>query len=151
MGVGGDILTTGAGGEQGDTRGSEEQDSNTPIFEKHDHLLHGKMTTRKVVSSSFMRKYVHVARVLKPVLTRDACDIISTEYAKLRAQEMAGSGRAKTQPVTARTLETLIRLATAHAKARMSKKVELVGSLHRAVIKLIHYNHFYSRWMLSQL
>ena len=126
MGSGKDFLSTdGHGADQEDGQ-NEENDDDTPIFEKHDHLLHGKLTSRKIVSSSFMRKYIHVARALKPVLTRDACDVISTEYAKLRAQEMAGSGRAKTQPVTARTLETLIRLSTAHAKARMSKQVELV-------------------------
>ena len=124
MGTGKDFLST-------DTRSGEQEDheneEDAPIFEKHDHLLHGKVTSRKVVSSSFMRKYIHVARVIKPVLTCEACDVISTEYAKLRAQEVAGSGRAKTQPVTARTLETLIRLSTAHAKARMSKTVDLVS------------------------
>ena len=129
MGIGsfGDVLATGPGGEdEGNTQNGEEQGDDTPIFEKHDQLLHGKVTSRKIVSSAFMRKYIHVARVLKPVLTREACDVISTEYAKLRAQETVGTGRAKTQPVTARTLETLIRLSTAHAKARMSKRVELV-------------------------
>ncbi len=130
IGAIGDVLATGLGGglgeDEGNTQESEERAEAGPIFEKHDQLLHGKLTSRKIVSSSFMRKYIHVARVLKPVLTREACDVISTEYAKLRSQEMAGSGRAKTQPVTARTLETLIRLSTAHAKARMSKRVELV-------------------------
>lgn len=98
-----------------------------PVFEEHDQLLHGKITSRKIVSSLFMKKYIQLARARVPVLTSEACDVISTEYAKLRAQEMAGSGRAKTQPVTARTLETLIRLSTAHAKARLSRKVQLVS------------------------
>lgn len=123
MAMDGNVLAT------GDTHGSRQQEEGeVSIFEKHDQLLHGKVVTHKMVSSSFMRKYIHVARALKPVLTREACDVISTEYAKLRAQETVGSGRAKTQPVTARTLETLIRLSTAHAKARMSKRVELVRS-----------------------
>lgn len=126
MGKGWDILTTG-GDDQGNTHAMEDTDVDVPVFEEHDQLLHGKVTTRKIVSSLFMKKYIQLARARKPVLTREACDVISSEYAKLRAQEMAGSGRAKTQPVTARTLETLIRLSTAHAKARLSKKVQLVS------------------------
>lgn len=153
MGVSGDILSTsGIGGRQGNTHGTEEQEEeDPPIFEKHDQLLHGKLTSRKIVSSGFMKRYIHIARAMKPVLTREACDVISTEYAKLRAQETAGTGRAKTQPVTARTLETLIRLATAHAKARLSKRVELVW-LNLYLITGVSSRYFlFCRLMLNLL
>ena len=35
----------------------------------------------------FMRKYIHVARDMKPQLTREAADFIADEYSKLRNQE----------------------------------------------------------------
>ncbi len=34
-----------------------------------------------------MRKYIHLAKGLKPQLTKEAADIISEEYTKLRNQE----------------------------------------------------------------
>jgi len=34
-----------------------------------------------------MRKYIHVARDMKPALTRDAADLIADEYSKLRNQD----------------------------------------------------------------
>ncbi|KAJ8321799.1 hypothetical protein KUTeg_000270 [Tegillarca granosa] len=90
----------------------QEESSDTPIYEKHDKMLHGqnKGKEHRIVSMQFMRKYIHVAKALKPSLTREAADHIADEYAKL---------------LTARTLETMIRLATAHAKARLSKTVDL--------------------------
>ena len=40
-----------------------------------------------IVSMEFMKKYIHVAKVMKPALTREAADYISEEYSKLRNQE----------------------------------------------------------------
>ena len=89
----------------------------------------------------FMRKYIHLAKGLKPQLTKDATDMIAEEYTKLRNQDrLIEDHLARTQPVTVRSLETLIRLATAHAKARLSNKVEAKDA--DVAIELVRYACF---------
>ena len=90
-----------------------------PIYEKYDPLLHGnsRKKTDKIVSAHFMKKYIHIAKCIRPVLTNRASEVIAEEYANLRSADF-NSDQARTQPVTARALETLIRLATAHAKVK---------------------------------
>ncbi|KAK2741265.1 MCM DNA helicase complex subunit [Onygenales sp. PD_40] len=113
----------------------ENQDSNRPtdVYEKFNVMLHagvtvttGRGSSRKieVVSIPFIKKYIQYAKSrIKPVLTKGAADHIVATYSALRNDELLGNQR-KTSPMTARTLETLIRLSTAHAKARLSSRVE---------------------------
>ncbi|XP_048392741.1 DNA replication licensing factor MCM3 [Stegostoma tigrinum] len=130
-----DILAT----EDPDTIQEEEQE--LQIYEKHDALLHGaKRHKEKIVSLEFMRKYIHVAKIVKPVLTSEAANYIAEQYSNLRNQDQMSSDVARTSPVTARTLETLIRLSTAHAKARMSKTIDMQDS--EAAAELVQFAYF---------
>ncbi|XP_039323372.1 DNA replication licensing factor MCM3 isoform X2 [Saimiri boliviensis] len=130
-----DILAT------DDPNFSQEDQQDTQIYEKHDNLLHGtKKKKEKMVSAAFMRKYIHVAKIIKPVLTQESAAYIAEEYSRLRSQDSMSSDTARTSPVTARTLETLIRLATAHAKARMSKTVDLQDA--EEAVELVQYAYF---------
>ncbi|XP_064480303.1 zygotic DNA replication licensing factor mcm3-like [Ornithodoros turicata] len=124
-----------------DPDAEDEKNQDTPIYEKHDVLLHGgKKRTEKLLSVEFMKKYIHIARAIKPVLSQGACDSIAEEYSRLRSFETENTDIARTQPVTARSLETLIRLATAHAKARFSRTVEQEDA--QAAIELVQFAYF---------
>lgn len=114
---------------------STQADSQRPteVFEKYDAMLHsgvtlssGKGSNKKpeVLSIPFMKKYIQYSKNrIKPVLTQEASDRIADIYVGLRNDEMEGNQR-RTSPLTVRTLETIIRLATAHAKSRLSNRVE---------------------------
>lgn len=105
----------------------------TEVFEKYDAMLHAGVTRTsgrgsgkkpEILSIPFMKKYIQYAKTrVKPVLTQDASDRIAEIYVGLRNDEMEGNQR-RTSPLTVRTLETIIRLATAHAKARLSSRVD---------------------------
>ncbi len=105
----------------------------TDVYEKYNVMLHagvtvttGRGSARKVevLSIPFIKKYLQYARSrIKPALTKGAVDHIVSTYSALRNDELEGNQR-RTSPMTARTLETLIRLSTAHAKSRLSNRVE---------------------------
>lgn len=135
MGSGVDILST------RNLEIDENDPSKTRMFEKYEPLLHGpRNKSDQTLSSQFMRKYIHIAKCVKPVLTEEASEVISEEYSRLRSQEAVESDAARTQPVTVRTLETLIRLSTAHAKARLAKNIEQQDA--QAAIELVQFAYF---------
>lgn len=132
--VGADFLTTA-------NLDAKDDETDTPIYEKFDALLHANRSrSDKIVSIDFMRKYIHLAKQTKPKLTKEACDFIVEQYTELRNIDLTQSDLKRTQVVTARALETMIRLATAHAKARLSMKVELEDA--EEAMELVHFAYF---------
>lgn len=105
----------------------------TDVYEKFDAMLHAGVTHTtgrgankkpEILSIPFMKKYIQYAKTrIRPVLTQEASNRIAEIYVGLRNDEMEGNQR-RTSPLTVRTLETVIRLATAHAKSRLSSQVE---------------------------
>ncbi len=109
----------------------------TPMFQKHNPLhrrkKEGGEEKRQLYTMEFIKKYIIYAKNrFQPQLMDDAEDYIAEEYTKLR-----GKMDVRTQPVTARTLETLIRLSAAHAKCRLSHEVTREDA--EAAVALVNY------------
>lgn len=121
---------------------ADNETKELPMYEKYDALLHGESRSRQeqILSVNFMRKYIHLAKCMKPKLTESAAEVISNEYSRLRSEEQQEKDMARTQPVTPRTLETLIRLSTAHAKARMGQQITVIDA--QAAIELVQFAYF---------
>ena len=82
-----------------------------------------------LLQHDFLRKYLHFAKTrIRPELSEGARDFIANRYAEMRCRQDE-----RTLPVTARTLETVIRLASAHAKARLSNTVEAEPDCQQAM------------------
>lgn len=42
-----------------------------------------------------MKKYIHIAKSIKPTLTKEACEVIAEEYSRLRSQDTEHSNMAR--------------------------------------------------------
>jgi DNA replication licensing factor MCM3 len=95
----------------------------TQVYEKHSKYSTNKK--KQVLTKNFFKKYIFYAKTKsEPALTNEAKDYITTAWTELRANKGEfGINNFQAVPITVRTLETLIRLSTAHAKARLSKVV----------------------------
>ncbi|RMZ85799.1 hypothetical protein DV737_g382, partial [Chaetothyriales sp. CBS 132003] len=118
-------------------KGGGAANHTTEVYEKYNPVLHAGMEPRRdrrgritnkepitPISMAFIKKYIQYSKTrCKPQLTQEASNYIVKAYSDLRNDVMDIATR-RTAPMTARTLETLIRLSTAHAKARLSAMVE---------------------------
>eukprot|EP01018_Ginkgo_biloba_P018817 Gb_01563 [translate_table: standard] len=128
----------------GNSRQMEDDDVElaTSIFVKYNRLLHGERKTRhskrETLTIKFLKKYIHYAKSRhQPILTDEASEHIASAYAELRnagAEAKSGGG---TLPITARTLETIIRLSSAHAKMKLRNQVLKVDV--EAALKVLNF------------
>eukprot|EP00930_Biecheleria_cincta_P061634 TRINITY_DN471_c0_g1_i2.p1 TRINITY_DN471_c0_g1~~TRINITY_DN471_c0_g1_i2.p1 ORF type:complete len:797 (+),score=176.46 TRINITY_DN471_c0_g1_i2:65-2455(+) len=101
----------------------------TKIFEDSMPTVEGE-SAQQQVTVDFLRKYIRFAKRLKPVLSPEAQAAVADKYVDMRMRFQSGFADQNVQDaenrkprlaVTTRTLEALIRLATAHAKLKLRK------------------------------
>jgi len=85
------------------------------------NLLPSAALQSSIIPVSFLKKFIfYVKKRAGPELTPGAELYLAESYSLLRSKASNNQGL----PVTARTLETMIRLSTAHAKMRLSKVID---------------------------
>merc|ERR1719453_2191384 len=112
---------------------ASRQNETTEVFEKH----YGESAdVPRVVTVDFLRKYLRMCKRKEPMLSAEARIALADRYTDMRMRFQAGfmdqapgaPGQAGGQKqkhklaVTTRTLEGLIRLATAHAKLKLQDR-----------------------------
>ena len=95
-----------------------------------------------VLNRNFLKKFLSYAKsTIEPIMNDDAVEFLSSSYSLLRLKgEEPDQAKEKKLPITARTLETLIRLSTAHAKLRLSKIVTVEDM--QIALKLLNFSIF---------
>lgn len=92
-------------------------DPTSIIYLPFDKLLHTDRNV-KICSIPFIKKFLlYIKSRSKPKLSEEAQNRIIDAFDELRKREDS-----KTLPITARTLETMIRLTIAHSKCRLSNE-----------------------------
>ncbi len=98
---------------------------------EHIIMLHktGATQTESPISPQLLRKYISYAKQFRPVLTDEAASRLQEFYLKMRTSESKDSPVA----ITARQLESLVRVAEARAKVAMRKEI-LVEDAQAAIL-----------------
>jgi replicative DNA helicase Mcm len=81
-----------------------------------------------------LRKYISFAKKVKPIITDEVIERLRDFYVKMRSASMDG-GEASAVAITARQLESLVRLAEARARAHLREEISVEDA--EAVINLM--------------
>ena len=110
----------------------EDEKGTHDVYEKYNPLTHNSKT-EQLLTRRFLKKYLLNAKTCQPRLTDDASKYITSKWTELRTKDFEYTkvkGNSKVLPITVRTLESIIRLATAHAKLRLRDEVDMTDCDH---------------------
>ncbi|MCR4284499.1 MAG: minichromosome maintenance protein MCM [archaeon] len=83
------------------------------------------VTKQDIIDKELLRKYISYSKQkFNPVLTDEAIKEMKEFYVALRNQPQIGESANRPIQIGARQLEAIVRLAEAHARMRLSKKVQ---------------------------
>lgn len=121
----------------------EDITKETQVYEKHNPILYGNIE-HDILTNDFVKKYISYARQLPtPVLDQDATDFLTQSYKSLRQKGHEDEyANKKKLPITVRTLETLIRLSTAHSKMRLNNRGVVTIDDMQEALKLVNFAIF---------
>ncbi len=133
-----------------DTTYQHVMPTNPAPFQKHDNTIHTDNNSQ-LLTTSFFKKYLFYAKKqFQPSLKDDAIEYISNRWMEMRQRQAMDMNKeskvertkypATNLPVSIRTFESLIRIATGHAKLRLSKFVQLVDC--EVAVQLIYQTVF---------
>lgn len=92
------------------------------------HVLKMHITEEKnegEISQQLFKEFILYAKTFRPKLSKEAASVLTREYMKLRELK---NDKSLLVNITPRILESMIRLATAHAKLRLSETVDAIDA-----------------------
>lgn len=89
-----------------------------------------------------LRKYINMAKQIDPIMTKEAKDVIAKFYVDLRKQTKEAGDGSLIIPITPRQLESLVRLAEAHARLKMRKHVGPDDAKHAVTVMRNYLKEF---------
>lgn len=132
--------------------------SDTPEAQKDsaiaDYILNTHMTqeVKTGLPNEVLRKYIAYARTINPKLTKEAVLVIKEYYTKVRGL----ANNMEAVPITARSLEALVRLCEAAARSRLSETITVddagvVVTLVDTCMRKIAYDAASNTWDVDKI
>lgn len=90
------------------------------------YVLEGQVKSKRPIELNLIKEYISFAKQKpKPKLTKGAIKEIKDFYIRIRNPPMKKRSEIRAVPITVRQLQTILKLAEAQARARLSEKIEI--------------------------